>query len=248
MTEGLLEFLKTQDPESTFSPATDEITMVQRVFDGWKFVVLDNSGLTGDQVRFWMFNQVLYWDPALALVFMSYRMRAGGVEDTSAALRPEGQQLHAHMARAFGYKSTVSQCVLIAHLLEPLVKRYDDFNLIVYPSQGHDKNLNHQQWIALFLQAIGSSVIIQDVCRCIWSYDQRTQRHLFPASLQSADERTSLHWLVPQICTYAKAGKRQYNHAPISQHTVASDGFGNHFAILRRQIHELIARAQKEYS
>jgi len=209
--------------------------------------VLDNSGLKDDEVRFWMFNQVLYWDPALAVVLWSYRMRIDGAQDTSAALRPEGMQLHAHMARAFGYRSTVSQCVLIAQLFEPLVKRYDDFNLIVYPSQGHDKNLNGQHWVALFLQAIGNSFVIQDVCRCIWSYDQSSQRHIFPTDLHSLDERTSLHWLVPKICLVAKAGKPQYNTAPIYHHTVAHEGYGNHFAILRSQIHALIARAQAEH-
>lgn len=246
MTDGLLDFLKTHDPASTFYPATDEVKMAQRLFDGWKFVVLEDSGLSGDQVRFWMFNQVLYWDPALALVLTSYRKRAGA--DTSAALRPEGEQLHEHMARAFGYKSTVSHCVLIAHLLEPLVKRYDDFNAIVYPSKGHDKHLNGQHWIDLLLQAIGKVSVIQDVCRCMWSYDPNRQRHLFPADLHGADERTSLHWLVPQICKAAKAGIPQLNLAPVTQASAATDGLGHHFVILGKQILDLKERAHAEHS
>jgi len=121
MTNGLLEFLKMHKEEerqerqgvptirrssaSTFSPSADLVTIVQRLFDGWKFVVLDDSGLVGDQVRFWMFNQVLYWDPALALVLNTYNLQS-----------PWLMPLHTHMAHAFGYRPAVPQCVLIAHL------------------------------------------------------------------------------------------------------------------------------------
>merc|ERR1712176_1416900 len=60
MTDGLLEFLKSHNPASTFHPSMTEEAVAKRLFDGWKFVVLDDSGLTRDQARFWMFNQVLY--------------------------------------------------------------------------------------------------------------------------------------------------------------------------------------------
>jgi len=246
MTRGLLEFLQKFDEDSTFYPSVDEITMAKRLFDGWKFVVLDDSGLTGKDRRFWMFNQVLYWDPALAVVLMSYRTRSEGAKATSADLRPQGHQLHEHIARAFGYTSTVPHCVLIAHLLEPLVKRYDEFNVFQYARKGHDKNLNQQHWLDLFLRALGRRVVVQDVCRCLFGYDSATHRRTFPADLQSGDGSTTLHPQAPPICAAFRSGRPYNSYAPVTQSTAVLEGNGQMYGILHSEIQQLFV-ASRQY-
>merc|ERR1712151_293349 len=162
--------------------------------------------------------------------------------------RPEGQALHEHMASSFGYSADVPACVLIAHLMMPLLSRYDEFHRFVYLSQGHDNTLNQREWPSLFLKAVRRKSVIQDVCRCIWGWNADKETHTFGGvDLMGAGKDTVLHWKAPSICVASEAGRQALNQQPVNGQTSASEGYGQHYGLIRSQIQRLFEWARTQH-
>jgi hypothetical protein len=172
-TQELLEYVQAPTRGHMYTPAEGWTAATMRLFHGWTHVVLYDSGAADrEELRLWMFNQILYWDPALALILRGY---------TRSFAR-----LHEHFTAGLGISRNAQQCHVVAFLMEQLVKRTMELRKVSQATQLFDGHMIDKDFIGSFLRALDHAGATSMVCQCLWPdaapTGQFRLRHTAPAA------------------------------------------------------------------
>merc|ERR1712146_728538 len=167
-TSKLLSFLngerKAETQELSLS-ATDS-DVVKRLLDSWYYVVVEQPAKNG---VLWMYNQVLYWDPALALILYHYVSHA-----------PLGKKtpLREYFLNRLGMPTGTRPSAVISELMSPLLRRGNELTRGTWPKELFDSNLMDKDWPEVFLSTLQKQgkegpLVVQTVCTCIYTGNEQ---------------------------------------------------------------------------
>merc|ERR1712107_315834 len=118
----------------------------------------------------WMYDQVLYWDPSLALILKYY---------VSHAPLGKTTPLRQHVLDVLGMPAGTRPCEVISELMQPLLRRGSELTRGTWPKELFDSNLLDKDWPETFLsslQQMGTKGphVVQTVCTCLYTGREAT--------------------------------------------------------------------------